>query len=86
MRILFLAHSFNSLTQRLYTELVAGPTAAEGAGHPPRHRPDDAARDPPQQITAVDRNLALSAVRGFRLQPPLYARMTLPSLPAAPVG
>ena len=35
------------------------------------------------EITAVDRNLALSAVRGFRLQPPLYARMTLPSLPAA---
>jgi ATP-dependent helicase/nuclease subunit B len=33
------------------------------------------------EITAVDRNLALSAVRGFRLQPPLYARMTLPSLP-----
>jgi ATP-dependent helicase/nuclease subunit B len=31
------------------------------------------------EITAVDRNLALSAVRGFRLQPPLYARMTLPS-------
>ena len=35
------------------------------------------------EIAAVDRNLALSAVRGFRLQPPLYARMTLPSLPAA---
>jgi len=35
------------------------------------------------EITAVDRNLALSAVRGFRLQPPLYARMTLPSLPSA---
>ena len=34
------------------------------------------------EITAVDRNLALSAVRGFRLQPPLYARMTLRSLPA----
>ena len=34
------------------------------------------------EITAVDRNLALSAVRGFRLQPPLYARMTLPSFPA----
>ena len=34
------------------------------------------------EITAVDRNLALSAVRGFRLQPPLYASMTLPSLPA----
>lgn len=34
------------------------------------------------EITAVDRNLALSAVRGFRLQPALYARMTLPSLPA----
>jgi ATP-dependent helicase/nuclease subunit B len=34
------------------------------------------------ETTAVDRNLALSAVRGFRLQPPLYARMTLPSLPA----
>lgn len=34
------------------------------------------------EIAAVDRNLALSAVRGFRLQPPLYARMTLPSLPA----
>jgi ATP-dependent helicase/nuclease subunit B len=34
------------------------------------------------EITAVDRNLALSAVRGFRLQPPLYARMTIPSLPA----
>jgi ATP-dependent helicase/nuclease subunit B len=34
------------------------------------------------EITAVDRNLALSAVRGFRLQPPLYARMVLPSLPA----
>jgi ATP-dependent helicase/nuclease subunit B len=34
------------------------------------------------EITAVDRNLALSAVRAFRLQPPLYARMTLPSLPA----
>ena len=34
------------------------------------------------EITAVDRNLALSAVRGFRLQPPLYARMTLPSMPA----
>jgi ATP-dependent helicase/nuclease subunit B len=33
------------------------------------------------EITAVDRNLALSAVRGFRLQPPLYARMTLPSFP-----
>ena len=35
------------------------------------------------EMTAVDRNLALSALRGFRLQPPLYARMTLPSLPAA---
>jgi ATP-dependent helicase/nuclease subunit B len=35
------------------------------------------------EISVVDRNLALSAVRGFRLQPPLYARMTLPSLPAA---
>ncbi|TKB62347.1 MAG: hypothetical protein E8D49_01150 [Nitrospira sp.] len=34
------------------------------------------------EISPVDRNLALSAVRGFRLQPPLYARMTLPSLPA----
>ncbi len=34
------------------------------------------------EITPMDRNLALSAVRGFRLQPPLYARMTLPSLPA----
>jgi ATP-dependent helicase/nuclease subunit B len=34
------------------------------------------------EISAVDRNLALSAVRGFRLQPPLYAHMTLPSLPA----
>jgi ATP-dependent helicase/nuclease subunit B len=34
------------------------------------------------EITAMDRNLALSAVRGFRLQPPLYARMTLPALPA----
>jgi ATP-dependent helicase/nuclease subunit B len=33
------------------------------------------------EITATDRNLALSAVRGFRLQPPLYARMTLPLLP-----
>jgi ATP-dependent helicase/nuclease subunit B len=33
-------------------------------------------------ISAVDRNLALSAVRGLRLQPPLYARMTLPSFPA----
>ncbi len=33
------------------------------------------------EITAVDRNLALSAVRGFRLQPPLYACMTLPSFP-----
>jgi ATP-dependent helicase/nuclease subunit B len=30
----------------------------------------------------VDRNLALSAVRGLRLQPPLYARMALTSLPA----
>jgi ATP-dependent helicase/nuclease subunit B len=28
-----------------------------------------------------DRNLALGAARGFRLQPPLYACMTLPSLP-----
>jgi ATP-dependent helicase/nuclease subunit B len=35
------------------------------------------------EIAAADRNLALSAVRGFRLQPPLYARMTLPLLPAA---
>jgi ATP-dependent helicase/nuclease subunit B len=35
------------------------------------------------EISPVDRNLALSAVRGFRLQPPLYARMTLASLPAA---
>lgn len=34
------------------------------------------------EITAVDRNLALSAVRGFRLQPPLYARMSLQWLPA----
>ncbi len=34
------------------------------------------------EITAVDRNLALSALRGFRLQPPLYARMALPSFPA----
>jgi ATP-dependent helicase/nuclease subunit B len=33
------------------------------------------------EITAVDRNLGVSAVRGFRLQPPLYARMILPSLP-----
>jgi ATP-dependent helicase/nuclease subunit B len=35
------------------------------------------------EISAADRNLALSAVRGLRLQPPLYAHMTLPSLPAA---
>lgn len=28
-----------------------------------------------------DRNLALGAARGFRLQPPLYASMTLPSCP-----
>jgi ATP-dependent helicase/nuclease subunit B len=34
------------------------------------------------EITVADRNLALSAVRAFRLQPPLYACMTLPSLPA----
>jgi ATP-dependent helicase/nuclease subunit B len=34
------------------------------------------------EINAADRNLALSAVRGFRLQPPLYASMTLPSQPA----
>ena len=34
------------------------------------------------EIAPEDRNLALSAVRGFRLQPPLYARMTLPPLPA----
>lgn len=34
------------------------------------------------EISAVDRNLAQSAVRGLRLQPPLYASMTLPSLPA----
>jgi ATP-dependent helicase/nuclease subunit B len=33
------------------------------------------------EISAADRNLALSALRGFRLQPPLYARMTLPLLP-----
>lgn len=35
------------------------------------------------EISAVDRNLALSAVRGLRLQPPLYASMRLPSLPPA---
>lgn len=35
------------------------------------------------EISAVDRNLALSAVRGIRLQPPLYASMNLPSLPPA---
>ncbi|MCX5720596.1 MAG: exodeoxyribonuclease V subunit gamma [Nitrospirae bacterium] len=35
------------------------------------------------EISAVDRNLALSAVRGLRLQPPLYASMNLPSLPPA---
>lgn len=35
------------------------------------------------EISGADRNLALSAVRGLRLQPPLYAHMTLPSLPAA---
>ena len=29
-----------------------------------------------------DRNLALGAARGLRLQPPLYASMTLPSLPS----
>ncbi|MDH4186599.1 MAG: PD-(D/E)XK nuclease family protein, partial [Nitrospira sp.] len=34
------------------------------------------------ELSSVDRNLALSAVRGLRLQPPLYARMVLPSLPA----
>ena len=34
------------------------------------------------EIGADDRNLALSAVRGLRLQPPLYASMGLPSLPA----
>lgn len=34
------------------------------------------------EISVVDRNLALSAVRGLRLQPPLYASMRLPSLPA----
>jgi ATP-dependent helicase/nuclease subunit B len=33
------------------------------------------------EIAAEDRNLAMSAVRGFRLQPPLYACMTLPSFP-----
>jgi len=33
------------------------------------------------EMTAVDRNLVLSAVRGFRLQAPLYARMSLPGLP-----
>ena len=35
------------------------------------------------EISPVDRNLALSAVRGIRLQPPLYASMNLPSLPPA---
>lgn len=35
------------------------------------------------EIAAADRNLPLSAARGLRLQPPLYARMALPSLPAA---
>lgn len=35
------------------------------------------------EMSPVDRNLALSAVRGLRLQPPLYASMALPSLPAA---
>jgi ATP-dependent helicase/nuclease subunit B len=34
------------------------------------------------EMTPMDRNLLLSAVRGFRLQPPLYTRMTIPSLPA----
>jgi ATP-dependent helicase/nuclease subunit B len=34
------------------------------------------------EISPVDRNLALSAVRGLRLQPPLYAQMGLSSLPA----
>ena len=34
------------------------------------------------EMTPIDRNLLLSAVRGFRLQPPLYTRMTIPSLPA----
>lgn len=33
------------------------------------------------EISPADRNLALSAIRGFRLQPPLYARMVLPSYP-----
>jgi len=34
------------------------------------------------EMQAEDRNLLLSAVRGRRLQPPLYASMTMPSLPA----
>jgi ATP-dependent helicase/nuclease subunit B len=34
------------------------------------------------EMKTEDRNLVLSAVRGFRLQPPLYASMTVPSLPA----
>ena len=33
------------------------------------------------EVSPADRNLALSAVRGFRLQPPLYACMSLPSYP-----
>ncbi|MCI0427000.1 MAG: PD-(D/E)XK nuclease family protein, partial [Nitrospiraceae bacterium] len=51
-------------------------------GEPPALRIVDYKFKQGSEIAAVDRNLALSAVRGFRLQPPLYARMTLPSLPA----
>jgi ATP-dependent helicase/nuclease subunit B len=51
-------------------------------GEPPALRIVDYKFKQGSEMTAVDRNLALSAVRGFRLQPPLYARMMLPLLPA----
>jgi ATP-dependent helicase/nuclease subunit B len=76
--ILLLESDASSMSLKIYGTLDRVDYRAE----PPALRIVDYKFKQGNEITAVDRNLALSAVRGFRLQPPLYARMTLPLLPA----
>ena len=71
-----------SETSSVYLKLRGTLDRVDYRAEPPALRIVDYKFKQGNEITAVDRNLALSAVRGFRLQPPLYARMTLPSLPA----
>ncbi len=71
-----------SETSSVYLKLRGTLDRVDYRAEPPALRIVDYKFKQGNEISAVDRNLALSAVRGFRLQPPLYARMTLPLLPA----